>query len=195
MAREVARKSQVVKRKVASQRKERKGQRDVVETVSSDGETMEKKRGCVTVAPKAANRRKALAPERFKNPFRRDATDRGLPSASDRGGRSPRHRRGGLAASHWGSSSTSDPRATPVARGVVARSRHVPCLSIFSSARDEIWTFSAVSTCGVSPEDAWGAPPIIPPRPIIPGMFIVPASPARGPCGCAAKWTAQRNQI
>ena len=41
---------------------------------------MEKKRGCVTVAPKAANRRKALAPERFKNPFRRDATDRGLPS-------------------------------------------------------------------------------------------------------------------
>ena len=69
-----------MKRKVASQRKERKGQRDVVETVSSDGETMEKKRGCVTVAPKAANRRKALAPERFKNPFRRDATDRGLPS-------------------------------------------------------------------------------------------------------------------
>jgi hypothetical protein len=48
-----------------------------------------------------------------------------------------------------------------------------------------------VSTCGVSPEDAWGAPPIIPPRPIIPGMFIVPASPARGPCGCAAKWTAR----
>jgi len=80
VAREVSRKSQVVKRKVASQRKERKGQRDVVETVVVGWRHMEKKRGCVTVAPKAANRRKALAPERFKNPFRRDATDRGLPS-------------------------------------------------------------------------------------------------------------------
>jgi hypothetical protein len=81
VAREVSRKSQVVKRNVASQRKERKGQRDVVETVvDDDGETHGEKARVVPVAPKAANRRKALAPERFKNPFRRDATDRGVPS-------------------------------------------------------------------------------------------------------------------
>lgn len=42
----------------------------------------------------------------------------------------------------------------------------LPCFSILSSASDEIWTFSAVSTCGESPVAAWGAPPM----PIIPPM-------------------------
>lgn len=66
------------------------------------------------------------------------------------------------------------------ARGPDA-ARNAPCFSIFRSARDEIWTFSAVSTCGVSPAGPWGCPPIMPPRPIIPGMFIFADSCASRP--------------
>ena len=56
---------------------------------------------------------------------------------------------------------------------------HVPCFNILSNANEEIWTFSAVSTWGVSPDEAGGPPPIMPPRPIMPGMFIVAETPTR----------------
>ena len=145
----------VVRVEKASRVVSRRREREAVSARSSAGLSSWKK----TREAKIAATESAKHPNGSKTLLALDATDRGASRARDRGGRSPRHRRGGLAISR-GSSSTRDPRWSR-ARGR-RRSRHVPCLSIFSNARDEIWTFSAVSTCGVSPEDAWERPPSYP---------------------------------
>ena len=70
-----------------------------------------------------------------------------------------------------------------------------PCFSILSSASDEIWTFSAVSTCGESPVAAWGAPPmpIIPPIRGIPCIVTSLLAPGDASLDCAPAVTHSSN--